>query len=315
MRDFPVEQKTTRDAFGAAVLDLAKEDDTIMAVGADTVYSLGMKEFEAQYPDRVYNVGIAEQNMMATCSGLAATGFRPYACTYAPFTTMRALEQFRTFCCYPNLNVQVAGGMGGLAAAEEGVTHQCAEDLAIMRSIPGTVVISPADYASTYAIVKALGNYEGQVYYRFGKLAFRKVFDENYKFELGKANLLEEGTDLTIICHGTMVARSLQAYDLLLEKGIKARVLEMPCIKPIDEDAILAAAKETGRILTVEEAVLHGSMGSAVAEVLSEKCPTLLKRMGINDCFAQSGKHELLLDEYGLSVQDIVDAAVELSNK
>lgn len=246
------------------------------------------------------------------CAGLAATGFRSYACSYAPFTAMRALEQFRTFCCYPNLNVQITGGMGGLSAAEEGVTHQCLEDMAIMRAMPGATVICTADYASTLAAVKAMGQHQGPVYYRFGKLPFRQVFDDTYQFTLGKANLLEQGKDLTIICNGSIVSRVLQASDLLKEQGVSCRILEMPCIKPIDQEAILDAARETGCILTVEEAILQGSMGSAVAEILSEQLPTPLKRMGLDNCFAESGKHEDLLTKYGLSTEKIVEAALAL---
>lgn len=312
MREFVREKKTTRDAFGRAVFELAKEDDTVIGIGADTTNNLGLKEMSQVYPERVINIGIAEQNMMGVAAGLAVTGFNVFAGSFAPFVAMRSLEQFRTFVAYPHLNVKVAGGMAGLSAANEGVTHQSYEDLAIMRAIPGNVVLYPADTASTAAMVRALGKYKGPAYIRLGKLPFLKVFDESYHFEIGKANLLEEGRDLTIICCGTTVSRSLQARDLLEEEGVSARVLEMPCIKPLDEAAILSSAAKTGAILTVEEANILGGLGGAVAEVLSEQYPVPMKRLGMNDCFGESGGHDALMDKYGLSISAIVSAAKEL---
>ena len=309
MRQFEVEKKTTRDAFGAAVYDLAKEDPTILGIGADTTSNLGMKQMAADMPDRVINIGIAEQNMMAVASGLAASGFRVFGGSFAPFVCMRALEQFRTFIAYPHLNVVMAGGMGGLSAANEGVTHQCPEDITIMRSIAGNVVVYPADTASTKAVVKALGKHEGPAYVRLGKFAFRKVFDENYRFEIGKANLLENGKDVTLIACGAVIYRALQAADALREQGISARVLDMSCIKPLDEEAVIRAAKETGCIVTIEDSTILGALGGAVAEVLAEQCPTPMKRVGIRDTFTESGDLDGLMDKYGLAVTDIADAA------
>lgn len=309
MRTFELEKKTTRDTFGKALFALAKQDDSIIGLGADTTNNLGMKAMSQEMPERVINVGIAEQNMMGIAAGLAATGFHVFCGSFAPFVSMRCLEQFRTFVAYPHLNVKVASGMAGLSAGNEGVTHQCYEDLTIMRAIPGNVVLYPADNAATEAMVKALGAYEGPAYIRLGKLPFYKVFDENYHFEIGKANLLEDGGDLTIICCGTAVYRCLQAKDLLAEEGISARVLEMPCIKPLDTEAVLCAAEETGAIITVEEANILGGLGGAVAEVLAENCAVPFKRVGMNDCFAESGNHYQLMDKYGLSLDDIVGAA------
>ena len=308
MRQFDREKKTTRDAFGAAVYDWAKEDPAIIGIGADTTNNLGMGEMAREFPDRVINIGIAEQNMMGAAAGLAATGFQVFAGSFAPFVSMRALEQFRTFIAYPHLNVKVAGGMGGLSAGNEGVTHQSTEDMAIMRTIPGNVVVCPADTAAVKAMIKALARYDGPAYIRLGKLPFLKVFDENYRFEIGKANLLEDGKDVTIICCGTTVSRSLQARDCLEEMGISARVLDMSCIKPLDEAAVLKAARETGGIVTVEESTIMGCLGSAVAEVLAEQCLVPLKRVGILDCFGESGDHDALMDQYGLSVPDIISA-------
>ena len=309
MRTFELEKKTTRDAFGEAVFELAKEDPTVIGIGADTTSNLGMKQMAKEMPDRVYNVGIAEQNMMGIAAGMAATGYRVFGGSFAPFIAMRSLEQFRTFIAYPHLNVVMAGGMGGLSAANEGVTHQCPEDISIMRSIAGNVVVYPADTESTKAVVKALGKHEGPAYIRLGKFAFRKVFDENYKFEIGKANVLEEGDDVTIIACGATIYRALQAADLLREEGIRATVLDCSCIKPLDEDAVLKAAAKTGCVVTVEDSTIMGALGSAVAEVLGEKLPTPMKRIGIQDCFTESGDLDGLMDKYGLAVSDIVEGA------
>ncbi|MCI8996712.1 MAG: transketolase family protein [Lachnospiraceae bacterium] len=309
MRQFELEKKTTRDAFGAAVFELAKEDPKILAIGADTTGNLGMKDMAKEMPDRVINIGIAEQNMMCVASGLAATGYRVFGGSFAPFISMRSLEQFRTFCAYPHLNVVMAGGMGGLSAANEGVTHQCPEDLSIMRTIAGNVVVYPADTASTRAVVKALGKHEGPAYIRLGKFSFRKVFDENYKFEVGKANILEEGKDVAILACGAVIYRALQAADVLREQGIQATVVDCSCIKPLDEETVLAVAEKTGCVVTVEDSTIIGALGGAVAELLGENLPTPMKRVGIKDCFTESGDLDLLMDKYGIGVQDIVDGA------
>ena len=312
MREFEVEKKTTRDAFGAAVFELAKEDPTIIAIGADTTSNLGFKAMAKEMPDRVYNVGIAEQNMMGIAAGMAATGYRVFGGSFAPFISMRSLEQFRTFIAYPHLNVVMAGGMGGLSAANEGVTHQCPEDVSIMRSIAGNVVVCPADTAATRAVVRALGKHEGPAYVRLGKLAFRKVFDENYSFEIGKANVLEEGDDVTLIAGGAVLYRVLQAADVLREEGIRATVLDCSCIKPLDEEAVLKAVGRTGCAVTVEDSTIMGALGGAVAEVLAEKLPAPMKRVGIRDCFTESGDLDGLMDKYGLRVSDIAEAAKEV---
>ncbi len=309
MREFEFEKKTTRDAFGEAVFELAKEDPTVIGIGADTTSNLGMKPMAQAMPDRVYNVGIAEQNMMGMAAGMAATGYRVFGGSFAPFIAMRSLEQFRTFIAYPHLNVVMAGGMGGLSAANEGVTHQCPEDVAIMRSIPGNVVVCPADTAATKAMVHALGKHEGPAYIRLGKTAFHKVFDETYPFEIGKANVLEQGDDVTLIGCGASLYRVLQAADVLREEGIQATVLDCSCIKPLDEAAVILAAKKTGCVVTVEDSTIMGALGGAVAEVLAEQCPTPMKRIGIQDCFTESGDMDALMDKYGLSVNDIVAGA------
>lgn len=309
MRQFELEKKTTRDAFGAAVFELAKADPTVIGIGADTTSNIGLKPMQEAYPDRVINIGIAEQNMMGVAAGLAATGYRVFGGSFAPFIAMRSLEQFRTFIAYPRLNVVMAGGMGGLSAANEGVTHQCPEDLTIMRSIAGNVVVCPADTVSTAAVVKALGQHDGPAYVRLGKFAYRKVFDEDYTFEIGRMKVLEEGGDVTIIACGEVIYRALQAFDVLAEEGIHATVLDGSCVKPLDEAAVLKAAEKTGAIVVVEDATIVGALGGAVAEVLAERRPTPMQRVGVRDCFAESGDFEELLDKYGLGVADIVAAA------
>lgn len=311
MREFEREKKTTRDAFGAAVYELAKEDPAVIGIGADTTSNIGLKGMAAEFPERVINVGIAEQNMMGMAAGMAATGYRVFGGSFAPFICMRSLEQFRTFCAYPHLNVVMAGGMGGMSAVHEGVTHQAPEDMAIMRTIPGNVVVYPADTTACRAVVRALGKHNGTAYVRLGKLAFRKVFDE-YSFEIGKAQILEDGKDVTLIGCGSTLTRCLQAKDVLEEQGISARVLDMSCLKPLDEEAVLQAVRETGAIVTVEEGTILGGLGSAVAEVLAEKEYAPMKRIGIRDTFTESGDHDALMDKYGLSVEDIVKAALEV---
>lgn len=308
MRQFVLEEKTTRDAFGAAVFELAKEDPTVIGIGADTTSNIGLKPMQEAYPDRVINIGIAEQNMMGVAAGLAATGYRVFGGSFAPFIAMRSLEQFRTFIAYPGLNVVMAGGMGGLSAANEGVTHQCPEDMTIMRSIAGNVVVCPADTAATAAVIRALGKHDGPAYVRLGKFAYRKVFDENYIFEIGKINVLEEGSDVAIIACGEVIYRALQACDVLAEEGIRAMVLDGSCVKPLDEEAVIKAAEKTGAIVVVEDATILGALGGAVAEVLGEKRPTPMMRVGVRDCFAESGDFEELLDKYGIGIADIVDA-------
>lgn len=315
MRQFEREKKNTRDAFGNAVHELAKEDPAIIGIGADTTNNIGLKGMSEEFPERVINVGIAEQNMMGMAAGLAATGYRVFGGSFAPFVAMRSLEQFRTFIAYPHLNVTMAGGMGGFSAGNEGVTHQSTEDMAIMRTIPGNVVVYPADTSATRAVVKALGKHDGPAYVRLGKVPFLKIFDESYQFEIGKATILEDGSDITLIGCGTTLTRCLQAKDVLEEDGISARVLDMSCIKPLDEEAVMKAAKETRAIVTVEESTILGALGSAVAEFLAEQCYVPFKRVGVKDVFGESGDHDELMDKYGLSVEDIVAAAKEVIAK
>jgi transketolase len=304
---FPMDKISTRDAFGRTLLRIAGENPDVIAMGADTTKSMSMNYMEKEYPGRVINIGIAEQNMMAAAAGMAATGMQVYAGSYAPFTCMRAVEQVRTFIAYANLDVKVIGGMGGLSGGIDGTTHQGLEDIGIMRTIPNMKILVPADAASTSVITAAMAKDYGPAYLRLGKGAVRQVFDEDYRFEMGKANVLhDDGNDAAVICNGVMVARVLEARQILMEKGYKLKVIEMPCVKPLDTETVIQAAQATGVVITVEDHQIIGGLGSAVAETLSENYPVRLKRMGVADVFTESAPHEELLDKYGLAVADIV---------
>jgi transketolase len=306
---FAMDKISTRDAFGQTLLQIAEENPNVIAMGADTTKSMSMHLMGNKYPERVINIGIAEQNMMSVAAGMAATGMQVYAGSYAPFTCMRAVEQVRTFIAYPNLDVKVIGGMGGLSGGIDGTTHQGLEDIGIMRTIPNMKILVPADAASTAVITAAMAKDYGPAYLRLGKGAVRQVFDENYQFEMGKANVLyDDGNDAALICNGVMVARVLEARQILMEKGYKLKVIEMPCVKPLDSETVIKAAQATGVVITVEDHQIIGGLGSAVAETLSEGCPVKLKRMGVADVFTESAPHDELLDKYGLAVDDIVKA-------
>ena len=305
---FTLDEISTREAFGSALMRIAEESPNVVAMGADTNKNMGLGPVEDKYPQRVFNIGIAEQNMMSIAAGMAATGMQVYVASYAPFMSMRACEQVRTFVAYPNLNVKIIAGMGGLSGHFDGTTHQGLEDVGIMRTIPNMKILVPADAAATAVITAAIAKDNGPVYLRLGKSSpIRKVFGEDYRFEMGKANILsDEGDDAAVICNGVMVARVLDAQEILAEKGFKLKVIEMPCVKPLDTEAVIQAAQATGVVITVEDHQIIGGLGSAVAETLSENCPVRLKRMGIADVFTESGSHDDLLDKYGLAVENIV---------
>jgi transketolase len=302
---------STRDAFVEVLADLAAQDERIMYLAADTLPAEGHK-LQNQLPERVLNVGIAEQNMTLMGAGMATCGAKVFIMTYAVFASMRMSEQVRTFVAYPKLDVKIIAGMGGLSGGEEGVTHQGTEDVSLMRSIPNMVVVVPADAAATRVITKAIIEYEGPVYLRLGKNESPKVFDDNYRFTIGKANILESaGTDAAIICNGLVVGRCIRAVEVLRQAGYGVKLIEMPCVKPIDRETIIWAAKECGLLVTMEDNNIIGGLGSAVAEVLSETGGAVLKRMGLADEFAQSGDSEELLDYYGFGVEDLVSTLVE----
>lgn len=304
---------STRAAFGMALAEYAKCDDTVFAIGADTTKSMGFNELAKGKPDRVLNNGIAEQNMMLLGSGMASCGAKVFVGTYAPFASMRMLEQIRTFCAYPKLDVKIISGLSGLSGAIEGVTHQGLEDMSIMRAIPNLVVVCPADAASTMEITRRICEYKGPVYLRIGRDPVPTVFNSEYSFTIGKANIMKEsGTDAAIICNGSAVHRAKLAVDILSQKGYDVKLIEMPCVKPIDEGAIIWAARESGAVLSVEENNVLGGLGGAIAEVLCEQQPTLLYRIGIDDCYTESAPHKELMDKYNLSPEHIVSEAIRL---
>lgn len=307
---FEMEKTTTRAAFGKVVTELAKKDDTIMLLSGDSVNSMAFSAMQEEMPDRVYNAGIAEQNAMNMAAGMAATGLKPVVGGFAPFMSMRALEQLRTFICYPNLNVKVAGGMSGLSASAEGVTHQGLEDVGLLRTIPNIVICAPADATATEVIGRELMAHYGPAYIRLHKGPVYKVYQEGtYSFEIGKGNLMRSGSDVTIIGSGAMVVRCIEAADLLEKEGISVRLIDMACIKPLDKQMVLEAAKETGCIVTAEDHQITGGLGGAVCEYLSGEYPTIVERIGVPDVFTESGDHYELMDKYGMKASDIVAAA------
>lgn len=302
----------TRDAYGEALKELGKINEDIVVLDADLSGSTKTSVFAKSYPERFFNVGIAEQNLIGTAAGLAAAGKIPFASTFAMFATGRAFEVIRNSVCYPNLNVKIAATHAGLTVGEDGATHQALEDISLMRSLPNMVVLSPADGIEAKQCIYEAAKHNGPVYIRLGRAKTPVIFDENYKFEIGKGVELKEGTDLTIIATGVMVERALTASEKLLEEGIKARVINMSTIKPIDKDIIIKAAKETKGIVTVEEHSIIGGLGSAVAEVVVENHLTPVVRIGTMDTFGESGDGFKLLDKYGLSVENIINKVKEL---
>lgn len=303
----------TREAYGVALKKLGAENKNIVVLDADLSKSTKTAEFAKVFPERFFNMGIAEQNMMGTAAGFAAAGKIPFASTFAIFATGRAFEQIRNSIAYPKLNVKIAASHAGLSVGEDGGSHQSIEDIAIMRALPNMTVIVPADGVETEAVIKAAVAYDGPVYIRLGRLVVPEIFNaETYQFQIGQAIQIKDGHDVTIIACGLMVAEALTAADILAEKGIKARVLNMPTIKPIDSEAIITAAKETGAIVTAEEHSIIGGLGSAVAEVLVENTPVPMTRVGVRDTFGESGTPSDLLEKYGLKAADIVLAATQV---
>ena len=301
---------STRDAFGKIIAEMAKDNEHIMYLSADTM-SVGGTQIHEQFPERALNVGIAEQNMALMGAGMASCGAKVFIASFAVFASMRMCEQVRTFIAYPNLDVKIIAGMGGLSGGEEGVTHQGTEDVSVMRSIPNMVVAVPADASSTEIISKEVINYVGPVYLRLGKIPSPKVFGENYKFSIGKANIIKaEGNDAAVICNGPVTGRCIRAQQELKKEGYGVKIIEMPCVKPIDRETIIWAAKECGTLITFEDNNFIGGLGSAVAEVVSETGGAVVKRVGLMDEFAQSGDCEELLDYYGMSVYDIVKTVI-----
>lgn len=311
-----IKKIATRDSYGAALKELAAEHDDLIVFDADLAGATKTGVFKKEYPGRHYNCGIAEGNMMAVAAGAAAAGMVPFASTFAMFAAGRAFEQIRNSIGYPHLNVKIGATHGGISVGEDGASHQCCEDFALMRSIPGMVVICPADDVEARAAVKAAYAHQGPVYLRFGRLAVPVFHDEaNYKFEIGKGEVLREGNDVAIIATGLMTAEAVEAGKALAEAGINARVINMPTIKPLDEELVLAAAKDCGKIITCEEHNIIGGLGEAVCSLLSEKCPTPVRRIGVVDEFGHSGPALDLLKEFGLSADHITEVAKEFLGK
>ena len=305
------EKIATRAAYGNALVKLAEKYPELRVFDADLSGSTMTKGFKQAYPDRFFNMGIAEANMAVVAAGMSTCGLKPFINTFAIFASGRCWEQVRNSIAYPGLNVKVIGSHGGLSVGEDGATHQCIEDYAVMRAIPNMTVLSPCDGNEMELAVEALLNYEGPAYMRLGRLAVETVTDsvEGYKFELGKGCVLSEGSDVTIIATGMTVQMALKAAELLKEKGISARVIDMHTIKPLDEELVLKAAKETGAIVTSEEATVIGGLGSAVAEYLSEAYPVPVVRHGVNDEFGRSGKAQDVLDAFGITPENIAACA------
>ena len=304
------EKIATRQAYGEALVEFGVNEN-IVVLDADLSKSTKTDGFKKKYPERFINMGIAEGNMMSTAAGIAATGKIVFASSFAMFAAGRAFEQIRNSIGYPHLNVKIGATHAGVSVGEDGATHQCLEDIGLMRTIPGMVILNPADAVESRLAVKAAIEHNGPVYLRFGRLAVPTIFDDKYKFEIGKGVVLENGTDVTLIATGLMVPDALEARKILAEQGISAHVINIHTIKPIDRDIIVKAAAETGAVVTAEEHNIIGGLGSAVAEVLGEECPTPLERVGVQDVFGASGKPYALLEKYGLDAKTIVEKAKE----
>ena len=306
-----MEKIATRGAYGEELVALAERYPELVVLDADLSSATMTKSFAAKYPERFFDMGIAEADMMGFAAGLAACGKKPFANSFAMFTAGRAWEQVRNSIAYPHLNVKCVGSHGGLSVGEDGATHQCVEDLALMSAIPGMVVVNPCDGPEMRKAVKALLDYEGPAYLRLGRMAVESVTDETpgYEFTLGKAALLRDGSDVTLAATGLMVQRALAAADILAAKGLSARVLDIHTIKPLDTEAILAAARDTGCIVTSEEHSIIGGLGSAVAAVCAENCPVPVVRHGVMDEFGRSGKALEVLEHYGLTAEVMAEKA------
>ena len=305
------EKKATRAAYGEMLVELADKYPELVVLDADLAGATMTKGFAQACPDRFFDMGIAEANMIGVAAGLAACGKKPFANSFAMFTAGRAYEQVRNSVAYPGLNVKCVGSHGGISVGEDGATHQCIEDLALMSAIPGMLVLNPCDAHEMRQAVQALIEYKGPAYLRLGRMAVETVTDSvpGYKFELGRAAALREGSDLTICATGLMVQRALAAAELLAGEGVSARVLDFHTIKPLDGEALLAAARETGCIVTTEEHSIVGGLGAAGASFLAERCPVPVLRHGVRDVFGRSGKAEQVLEAYGLTPAGIVETA------
>ncbi len=299
------EKIATREAYGAALAEFGAKYENLVVFDADLAEATKTIKFKKAFPDRFFDCGISEGNMMSVAAGVAATGKIPFVSSFAMFSAGRAFEQVRNSIAYPHLNVKIGATHAGISVGEDGATHQCLEDIALMRSIPGMTIINPADAVEARLAVEAAINFDGPVYMRFGRLAIPVIFDENYKFEIGKGVKLTDGNDVTIIATGLMVNEAIKAAEILKTDSINARVINIATIKPLDNELVLCAARETGAIVTAEEHNIIGGLGSAVCELLSQELPTPVLRVGTNDVFGRSGKVPPLLEMYGLTAQNI----------
>ena len=301
-----VKKVATRDSYGNALVEMGAQYDNLVVLDADLAAATKTGTFKKAYPERHIDCGIAECNMVGIAAGLASTGKIPFVSSFAMFAAGRAFEQVRNSVGYPKLNVKIGATHAGISVGEDGATHQCNEDIALMRTIPGMVVINPSDDVEAKAAVKAAIEHEGPVYLRFGRLATPVINDTpDYKFELGKGVVLREGKDVAIIATGLCVAEAMEAAEMLAKDGIDAKVINIHTIKPLDEELVLAAAKETGKVVTVEEHSVIGGLGSAVCDCLSEKLPTKVMKIGVNDVFGESGPAVKLIHKYGLDAEGI----------
>ncbi|MEG0129839.1 transketolase family protein [Clostridium sp.] len=306
----------TREAYGKALAKLGHKNKNIVVLDADLSKSTKTADFLKEHPDRFFNIGIAEGDLVVTAAGLSTCGKIPFASTFAMFAAGRAFEQIRNSICYPFLNVKIAATHAGLTVGEDGASHQSIEDIAIMRSIPKMTVICPADDVEAEAAIEAAAEYYGPCYIRLGRSAVPTINNnDGYKFELGKAVTLKEGSDITIVATGIMVSKALDAAKALEAEGINAEVINIHTIKPLDKDAIVASAKKTGKLLTCEEHNIIGGLGSAVAEAVSEEVPAIVRKIGVNDTFGESGKPAELLVKYGLTTENIIEKSKELVSK
>ena len=299
----------TRDAYGKALAKLGAEHENLVVLDADLANATKTQTFQKAFPDRHFDCGIAEANMICVAAGMSTTGLVPFASSFAMFAAGRAFEQVRNSIGYPMLNVKIGATHGGISVGEDGASHQCCEDFALMRSIPGMTVICPADGVEAEAAVKAAYEMEGPVYLRFGRLAIPVFHEEGFNFQIGKGEVIRDGKDVAIIANGLLVYEAIAAAEELAKEGINAMVINMATVKPLDEELVLEAAKKCGKVITCEEHSVIGGLGEAVASCLAENCPTLVKRIGVNDEFGHSGPAAALLKQFGLSAEHIVEVA------
>lgn len=302
-----MESIATREAYGKTLVELVENKD-IVVLDADLAGATKTAMFKKACPERFFDMGIAEGDMMGTAAGLAVSGKIPFASTFAIFAAGRGFEQIRNSICYPNINVKIAATHAGVTVGEDGGSHQAIEDISLMRSLPNMVVLNPADAVEARQMVLAAAEYVGPMYLRFGRAATPVIHDESYKFELGKGEVVKEGKDVSIIATGIMVAKAIEAAETLKAEGIDAEVINISTIKPLDNELVLASAKKTGKVVTAEEHSIIGGLGSAVCELLAEEHPVKVTRIGVKDCFGQSGSPAALLEHYGLTAADIVKA-------